>query len=68
MTIKKNCALFALISLLAGCYSLPQSATKLPEKPKPQVPADLMVPLPEPLHFQKTLKEDFGSVAKKPTE
>jgi len=69
MTINRKLLSCVLISLLAsGCASQAQSVQKLPEKPRPQVPDELMVQLPEPLHFQKTLNADFGIEEKKPTE
>lgn len=57
MRFKLNWPTYAAISLLLlGCGSLPSPSPgviQLADKPKPQVPADLMVPLPEPLYFQK---------------
>lgn len=57
MWFKKSLLSCAISFLFMGCASPPSPAPAviaLPDKPKPQVPADLMVPLPEPLYFQKS--------------
>ena len=71
MATRKNSLLCALtvMLLLSACASPPPSAPlQLPPQPKPQAPADLMQPLPEPSHFLRSLREIFSTSPDAPTK
>jgi hypothetical protein len=53
---------------MAGCTSpAPFVATPIPPDPKLKATADMMTPLPEPLHFQPGLQTIFSDSLPLPT-